>query len=1166
MQIGNRCAAIACWSCSVVLFLIALALAAAPASAQTFRGTILGTVTDTSGGSIADASVSVDNTGTGLVRTTITASDGSYFVPELPIGNYQVTIQKDGFTRSVTNDIRVDVAVESRVDAVLKPGDVKQQVVVSATTQPQVQTTSNTLGGVMEEHQVTNLPANGRDFQKLIFLTPGVSGSPDQITDSPGSYGIFSMNGARGRSNNFLLDGTDMNDGFRNDPAINEAGVFGDPATILPLEAIAELNVLSNYEPEYGRNAGAVVNIVTKSGTNQFHGTALEYFRNTALNSRNYFNTDGTPKGTFHNNQFGASMGGPIQKDKTFFFFDYEGQRESGAQATLACVPDFTQFAGSANPVIAALIARNPWPLPNINAGVVVMNTTVPDPTNPTATVTTGCAFANPSATNNPALANLSTNTPFSNDIDSFIGKIDHNFGLNNLLTGRYYFGNSTQLFPLALSGGGTMPGFNTDTPTRVQLVAISDVWTISPTKVNEARLGWNRFAEGFFPQDQAFDPTSIGLDTGSPSGGLPVINVGSFAQIGSNNSTPRHRVDGNWQFVDNVSWTMSRHTVKFGYEFRRTSITQNLGINARGKLGFSDLEDFLNGDVSGGGGITSGDGLRHTDQNNHGLYIQDAYKFRPNITLNAGLRWDYFGVVSEKDNLFTNFDPAVGLVQVGTGVAGYNQLYHPQYKNFAPRLSVAWDLFGKSRTVVRAGWGMFYDSFSQDVFLDHLPWPVSYAPGPAYNGAGPAAMQSGSANGTIVENSPVFGGFSPVSNAFGIDPNIKTPYMMNYNLNIQQAITHRVVLQVGYVGSQGHHLFRFVDLDQPSQSVIDSSDLAFANSPTSFDVNGRPCANLGGTGCIPSYGAPRNFPQFPLSYIFQEQSSAQSNYNALQTSIRLHDFRGFESQVNYVWSHSIDTASDSDDFVPNAAQPNDSTNPRAEKGNSNFDVRNRFSWNYMYTLPTWKGKWNKLTDGWGLDGSVILQSGQPFALNYNFEGDYDGSAEGDGRPDVVDAPVYNRSNPGQFLNLTTFMVPCTPNPTPSAITAANPAYPSDEQICQPGTRHFGKEGRGSLRGPSFKEGDFALFKNTPVSERLTIQFRCEIFNILNHPNFSSPLLPSFIADAAYGGIDTNPASATYGHSLGFLPLTATGDVGIGNPFLGGGAPRGIQFAVKLMF
>ncbi|MGH7838207.1 MAG: carboxypeptidase regulatory-like domain-containing protein, partial [Candidatus Binataceae bacterium] len=328
-------------ACAVLLL---LALAAGTSWSQTFRGTILGTVTDSTGAAIVDATVTIRNVDTGLIRTTQTTADGSYFVPELPIGNYSVTVEKSGFTAAVTKGVKVDVAVERRVDASLKPGDVKQQVIVSAETQAQIETTSNTLGGVMEQHQITSLPANGRDFQKLIFLTPGVSGSPDEITDSPGSFGIFSMNGARGRSNNFLLDGTDMNDGYRNDPAINEAGVFGDPATILPLEAISELNVLSNYEAEYGRNAGAVVNIVTKSGTNEFHGTALEYFRNTVLNARNYFNTDGTPQGTFHNNQFGASMGGPIQKDKTFFFFDYEGQRESGSQAALACVPDLSQF------------------------------------------------------------------------------------------------------------------------------------------------------------------------------------------------------------------------------------------------------------------------------------------------------------------------------------------------------------------------------------------------------------------------------------------------------------------------------------------------------------------------------------------------------------------------------------------------------------------------------------------------------------------------------------------------------------------------------------------------------------------------------------------------------------------------------------------------------
>ncbi|HTZ75500.1 MAG TPA: carboxypeptidase regulatory-like domain-containing protein [Candidatus Aquilonibacter sp.] len=1132
MEICRRYGVRIAWllALAVIVFLVAR-----PAAAQTFRGTILGTVTDTTGAAIVGATVEIQNVDTGLVRTTETGVDGSYVMPELPIGNYRVTVERKGFQVSVTDGVRVDVAVQRTVNAQMKTGNVEQKVVVSAETQPQVETASDTLGGVMQQQQVTSIPANGRDYQKLIFLTPGVAGSPDEITDSPGSYGVFSMNGARGRSNNFLLDGTDMNDGFRNDPAINEAGVFGDPATILPLEAISELHVLSNYEAEYGRNAGAVVNIVTKSGTNQFHGSALEYFRNTSLNARNYFNDVGTPKSPFHNNQFGASLGGPIIKDKTFFFFDYEGQRESGSQNALACVPNPAQLQGSTNSVITALIARDPWPTPNI-AGVT--------------TTDTGCSAPN-----------LSTNTPFSNDIDSLIGKIDHSFNQNNLLSGRYYFGNSTQLFPLSLTGGATLPGFNTYTPTRVQLVSISDVWTMSPTRVNEARLGWNRFAEGFFPQDRAFDPASIGLDTGSSSGGIPVIDVGSFAQIGANNSTPRNRVDANWHFIDNISWKIGKNDLKFGYEFRRTSITQNLGINSRGILDFDGIGDFLAGTVEDGS-ITSGNGVRHTYQNNHGLYVQDAYKLTSTITVNAGLRWDYYGVFHEKNDLLSNFYPTQGLVQVGTG--GVGKLYQPDYRNFAPRLSAAWDVRGRGRTVLRAGWGMFFDAFSQDIFLDHLPWPSLYDPGPAYNPTGPAAMQSGTALGSIVANSPVFGGFGPTGDAFGVDPNIRTPYMENYNLNLQQQISKKVVFQIGYVGSQGHRLFRFVDLNQPNQATIDASDLQFAANNVDT-VLGNPCLPAGGNGCIPAYGSPRNFPQYPLFYIFQEQASAKSNYNSLQSSIRINDYRGFSSQINYVWSHSIDNASDLEDFVPNAAQPNDSTNPNAEKGNSNFDVRNRFSWNYMYRLPNRGGKLSKLRDGWGIDGAVILQAGQPFALNYDFEGDFDGSGEGDGRPDVAGPITYNRGNPAQFLDLTSFMVPCTPSPVYTEATGNNPA-PGNEQICVPGTRHFGNEGRGSLRGPSFKEADFAVFKDTPITEHLTAQFRCEIFNLLNHPNFASPLLPAFIADAAFNGINTSPSSATYGHSTGYLPLTATGDVGIGNPFLGGGAPRGIQFAVKFMF
>src|SRR5579862_4494073 len=315
--------------------------------AQTFRGTILGTVTDASGAVVSGATVKVHNVNTGQDQTVQTGADGNYSVAELQIGTYTVTVSQSGFQTSVTNSVSVDVASERRLDVSLKPGQVTEKVEVSGESLPQVETTTNDLGGVITAKTVENLPVNGRDYTKLIYLNPGVSGSPDQISDSPGSFGEFSMNGARGRSNNYLIDGTDMNDGYRNDPAINQAGVFGTPSTILPLDAIADMNVLSNFEPEYGRNGGAIVNIVTKSGTNAIHGDFFEYFRNDALDARNYFDPNPAPKASFHNNQFGGSLGGPIIKDRTFFYVDYEGQRESVGVVSLACVPTLSQIAAA---------------------------------------------------------------------------------------------------------------------------------------------------------------------------------------------------------------------------------------------------------------------------------------------------------------------------------------------------------------------------------------------------------------------------------------------------------------------------------------------------------------------------------------------------------------------------------------------------------------------------------------------------------------------------------------------------------------------------------------------------------------------------------------------------------------------------------------------------
>ncbi|HVH89326.1 MAG TPA: TonB-dependent receptor [Terriglobales bacterium] len=681
------------------------------------------------------------------------------------------------------------------------------------------------------------------------------------------------------------------------------------------------------------------------------------------------------------------------------------------------------------------------------------------------------------------------------------------------------------------------MPGFNTVTPTRVQLVSLSYVKIVNPHQVNEARLGWNRFAEGFFPEDRTFNPSSIGLNTGVTAYdyGLPKISVTGFSVIGATASVPRDRVDSNWHFIDNYSWKTGRNDLKFGYEYRRTTIAITQDSNFRGKLSFATLSDFLQGNTSptSPGSQAQGRTRRHSVENNNSLYLQDSYRATQQLTLNFGLRWDYFGVVSERDNLFFRFDPATDALQRVGMSGGPSNLYEPDYNNFAPRVAFAYDLTGKGKTVVRGGWGLFYDAFSQDIFLGHIPYNCIFCPGPAYSGVGPAPISFATATATLVPNAPVYSGPAPLGDFFGVNPNIRTPYVQNFNLNLQRQISSKAVAQVGYVGAKGTKLFRFRDINQPSQAAITAADLA----------NG-----------VSSYGVPRPFTNF--FYINQEESTATSIYHSLQATVRLSGFHGLTSQVNYVYSHSIDNASDSEDFIPNAAQPNNSLAPKLERGSSNFDIRNRFTWNFSYEFPNLNGGHAKLTDGWGLDGVLSLQDGQPFSFNYNFEGDYSGAGEGFDRPDRI-GPVHYGSTPFNFIDLTSFRVPCTilpGNPLPGSSVA--------DTDCVAGTRHFGNLGRNSLRGPSFKEFNVSIFKNTTLSEHVMLQLRAEFFNLLNHPNFANPELPNFIADPALNGF----APGGRGTGTGSYALSATGDVGIGNPFLGGGGPRGVQLAAKITF
>jgi len=1118
--------------CAVVL---ALALAAGVA-AQTFRGSIQGTVVDGSGAAVAAAKVTIKNADTGLTRQTETADDGSFSMPELPIGNYSVSVEKSGFQTSVTNSVRVEVSIDRRIDIALKPGDVAQRIEVSGESLAQIETTQNVLGGSFAGKQMLDLPINGRDFQKLLIMVPGASGDPSGGMDSPGSFGLFSVNGNRGRSNNFLLDGTDMNDGYRNLPSINQGGVFGTPGTVLPIEAIAEVRVLANGEAEYGRNAGSVVNIVTKSGTNEIHGSIFEYFRNDKLNARNYFNDQPNPKDKFRNNQFGIAAGGPLVKDRTFWYFTYEGQRERVGVTSVNSVPALADYQAAITTLGGNLAACNTTILACVTGQAAGIISPVTLNLYNFCNVNGGCSGDHDVW----PLTTVSSARAF-NDANSFIFKLDHSFNERHTITGRYFRGTSDQSFPLGLAGGNNLPNTNTFSPIKAQLLSISYVQVANPRWVNETRFGWNLYEQDFFPQDADVfgNPnTSIGLNNGVTNPrdfGLPTIRVSGLSALGSAPySNPRGRDDSNWHFIQGMSYKLTAHDLKWGYEFRRTAVDSFYDAQFRGVLNFGSLAGFLGGAI-GGGRIVRGNTDRQTSQNSHAFYVQDNWRPYSNVTVNLGVRWDFFGVIQEDQDRFSVYRPNQGLVSV-------RNLYESDMNNFSPRVSVAWDLGGKGKTVIRAGVGVYYDLFAQDFFVGQIPFNCFSCPGVAFNPTGTdPVLLSLSPAANLAVGVPIFPTATDNFDVFTVD-NLTTPYVATWNVNVQHQLGNLGVFQIGYVGSQGHHLFRMRDINAPDVPTIRAYDYATNGCcvPRPFDT----AANLD----------PNFAPNTPF-YVNQLETTSNSNYHSLQTSFQMRNWRGLTQQINYTWSHSIDDASDGQDFVPNASQPQDSQNARGNRGDSNFDTRQHLTWSATYDFPKWQAGGEWLGNGWQISAVLTLQSGRPFHVNNNFVDDYDGSGTFFGRPDITGPAVYNRADPRQFLNLSVFTVPCS----------LNPAGAGFAQDCLftggVNSMHFGSLGRNALHGPDFRNLDFSLVKDTKLTERLKLHARVDFFNFTNHPNFSNPFLPTFFADAAPNGID--PAT---GRSLGFLPITSTVDVGLGNPILGGGSPRSVQFALKLVF
>jgi Carboxypeptidase regulatory-like domain len=1024
--------------------------------AQSFGGRIAGTVTDSSTALVSRAAVTVTNEGTGAQRHLLSDSDGVYVAAELPVGYYTVRFEAPNMATQERHNIKVDVGAETRIDATLSAAVLQQSVSVSADA-PVIQQNSSALSEVVGKQQVQELPLNGRDFRKLVFLVPG------SMPRAPrGSLGSFTSNGQREKSNIFLLDGVDNNDPFRNQPSFNQGGVAGAQATLFPIDALAELSVQTAGSAEYGRNSGAVVNAVIKSGSNDLHGSAYDFLRNDKLNARNFFETlPGAKKGPFKNNNFGGALGGPIRRDRTFAFIAYEGERGRPSSSLVVSVPGTADIAAARAANVAAGRAENAL-------GTRILGL-FPQPNVP------------------GAKANYAYSTPNNLDSDNFVVKVDQRFGDRVTLSGRYVFGDGTQTFPLNSGQGSQLPSFQTVVPTRVQLAGLNASQILTSHLINETRFSFNRYAQVFSPLDASFDPSTIGLNTGA-KGGLPTIVVGGFESLGAPTNEPRGRVSQAYQFVDALVWTHGRHTIKAGIDYRRALVRSFNDQFSRGRITFNNLADLLAGVASPSAtSIARGATRRDTFTNNTGLFVQDDFRITRRLTLNFGLRHEYTGPLSEKQDRISNFLPAQGLVRVGQGL---DTLYARDWNNLAPRVGFAYDPFGRGKTVIRGAYGVYYDSPSQDFFLvQSFPnGSVGTNPVPGLgtftvNFTGPVPFGPGV---------DIFGNAAtpvPPFTVFGADPHMRTPYVQSYNFNVQQSITDGTVLQVGYVGSKGNKLYRVRDINQ----II---------------AGARPFASA--------------YPQF--AGIYQLEASANANYNALQTVLRRRMSKGVTLSASYVWSHSIDDASNGIcSCVAGVSLPQNSFDTRAEKAASSFDERQRFTANFVYdltVLPHLLSRWPaRLTQGWQFSGVYTIASGVPITPFWNGAAPSGSGESSNDRPNLIGNPNNGPKRWDAWFNTAAF--------------------------AQAASGTFGNSGRNVIIGPRTNSADFSVLKTTKIAERANLQFRAEFFNLFNHPNFTLP-------------------NVTF-NSAAFGTIASTVDVANGNP-LGDGGPRLVQFALKLVF
>jgi hypothetical protein len=1189
---------------SLSLFLPAIALC------QVDTGSISGTVRDTGGSVIPGVNVTLTNQGTGQSISTTTKSVGEYTFSPVRIGHYSVSAEMTGFEKIQQNNVTVDVQQKVQVDLLMTLGKTSETVTVDAAP-PALQTQDASVGQVIGQQAINGLPLNGRNYTFLAQLAAGVN-QGQQDTRGLGSSGAFSANGLRPAQNNYLLDGIDNNSNLVD--FLNGTNYAIRP----PVDAIQEFKVATNnYSADTGRSAGAVLNATIKSGTNQFHGAAWEFFRNDALDAANYFeNANGLAKGRFQQNQFGATLGGPIIHNRTFFFVDYEGTRANQAIPYTSTVPTatevssgFTNFSellgqgGTVTDILGRSFALgqifDPSTTRAISCGVQdpVSGITAPCPSGTSTGSNIGFAreiFAGnilpagrleansialaklyPAANNTGLFNNYGSNPISTNTVDQTDVRVDHAFSNKDNIFGRFSYVDNPEFIPGPFGGIADGGSFSTGNQLATTYsAALGETHLFSPTLVNEVRLGYNRLSVSRL-QPNANTPGIPaqygipGVPAGNSNGGLGAMSPTGLGTLGSNGYLPSIELSTNTQISDNVTRTMGRETFKVGFQWQRLGFAILQPPNGRGSWTFSGLYTEVPtttggntglaqmlltpipgtvagaADYVGGADSISVSNIANTSMKHNYLagYFQDDIKVNQKLTVNLGLRYEYFGQLIAKYGAQSNFLPgggANGASEFLIAQAGCNTPLSPDFRaaaaldniniacssqpglgvsqkgNFAPRVGFAYQLMPK--LVLRGGYGIFYGGFENSVVETYVDFPFQFNLNYPYLTPNAPITFSNGAIGTLTTGLTAI----PLNSAqvepggvgfLGEDYHLKTPNTQGFNLTVQYQLASNDTIQVGYIGNTVHHLGSYTNPNTPREILPPGLD-SYAYSP---------------------------YPDFSAMTV--TRFATNSHYNGLQTNYEHRFSQGLYTLANFTWSSCL---TDAVDVLNNTAL----TGFRAaylpgfglhgDFGRCEFDTNKVLHVSGTYELPVGRDRQflshqgrvvDAIIGGWDTNGILTLQ---------------------DGQPGTVPCPITTTSGFGCYAD----KVPGqNPDSGPHNVNQwLNPAaYTNPPVATTIGQSDYSPLGGSpsNFRGPGFHRLDFSLFKQFPVTERVRIEFRSEFFNLTNHPNFS---LPGFSGN----GVTAAPGSLNFLNTTNFGKITSVRD--------GQNDQREIQFALKVYY